>query len=437
MSYNDNYREKGLDRIIEIGDLMPIEFYAVKCGSYVKKLGNNNPFIGKNEYIFGSKTLEFVPVQVAVNLSGTKKKEIHEPEILFSFLKLLPKLNWSEIDIIKVAGSMDQKSAQLAEKLIPKTVIYKWCQEYGLPEITSFRRHLEDRMKETKIRVIEKENLIIDEDIVRSFIGTHDYEEYIFERLNNIQNYEDDWGNALKIQLENKRVFQTFKYEKGVPGFLTRDFRRNVLMLCLLFDIWIALLREEKDELDKLIPHWLYFKAYRDTKPYKYSYRVYGDNKGVDEIFNPVKDLQENMRGSQKRIEQYLLKAQNIDLNEMNLISLKRVIAKQINQNLHSKLLFNYLDGEERYECRGVVGSYFDVAFIQLGQLMTYSPTDVMLHLKRCAMPGCGKLFWAKHGNFKYCSECDRKKAHIYAQEKYRKKIKEKRGKEFLMENKK
>jgi hypothetical protein len=49
--------------------------------------------------------------------------------------------------------------------------------------------------------------------------------------------------------------------------------------------------------------------------------------------------------------------------------------------------------------------SVFDACYLQLGQLMLKPANKAVRHLKYCAEPSCGQLFWAPHGHNAYCEE--------------------------------
>lgn len=47
--------------------------------------------------------------------------------------------------------------------------------------------------------------------------------------------------------------------------------------------------------------------------------------------------------------------------------------------------------------------SVFDACYFQLGQLRLKPPGEVARHLKRCAVPSCGRVFWANNDHDKFC----------------------------------
>jgi hypothetical protein len=52
-----------------------------------------------------------------------------------------------------------------------------------------------------------------------------------------------------------------------------------------------------------------------------------------------------------------------------------------------------------------LVPSVFDACYLQLGQLRQKPPGETARHLKLCAVPACGRLFWAPRAKNTRCEE--------------------------------
>ncbi|MBP1944642.1 hypothetical protein [Cytobacillus luteolus] len=60
-----------------------------------------------------------------------------------------------------------------------------------------------------------------------------------------------------------------------------------------------------------------------------------------------------------------------------------------------------------------------DIAYYQLGMLMTKKDTENKKRLRYCANGECNSMFWTKHSRTKFCNNCDRRKVHYENNKKH------------------
>ncbi len=402
------YKRKGALNIIEAGSLLPFDFYSVKFDQYKKRVGEkvlrnpSNEYLynqagfqsAEKEYFFGQEGLEFDLVNIS-----------EQPDILFSLLSL-------------ISEAPQKQSLNSIQEKIPEATILEWCSNHGIPEITHIYR--------PEMRLIYPDDILIDEyqiaEITKvknldSFFEFQIYLKSYYERQENIKNKA-----AITRQLQEYRhdTFNKFKsHFGGAPGFCIRDFRRTVEDLHFYYSLIDYFVVEDMKKLKERIPESIIYQAYDINHSHSTSYKS-------DEEFENV-DIAKLLMNAARHIKKRELEAIDVVFDQVDLVDLKKALVYSINQKIKSKVILFYDEGNARFECRGVVGSYFDAAYLQLAQLYTFSNTDLIMHLKQCAMPGCFNLFWASHGNRKYCDKCDPKQAHRYAQQKYREKVKQKK----------
>lgn len=379
--------------IYEAGSLLPVEFYAIKGINYEKSTVVNYRYGRETQYIFVQQGIEIEKIDISKDMN-----------ILLMFVNMLRR---------KKEGYV------LSEK-----EILKWCGKYGLLELT----HTYNPADGTVVKFGE----IIDEFFLENQLGIKDIPEYLqFTRdmkaivTENTDTKKFDVAKVCQYELleDSKAKLGRFKDSVGgCPGFSINEVQRKVGRLYDLYRLLTPMVYNDVDSLRRLVSEYMINDAYEINYRGKSKRRLAGQS----EKFEPKKWSRDFMEYMSKKDRE----AAAIILGDLNYVDLKRVIAKYINEELRSKIALRFDERDKRYRCFGVVGSYIDAAYVQLAQLLSHPDVKFMMCFKQCASPGCHNLFWAKHGNAKYCDQCGAKEANRLRQKKYREEVRKRKLKE-------
>lgn len=151
-------------------------------------------------------------------------------------------------------------------------------------------------------------------------------------------------------------------------------FKYRLAWLYTSFSLWKGLIEEDRQQIEK-------FKHAANT--------LLGWLKIEDEKINPGNPTSE-------------------------IILIKKALAQSIGDKAHIQLGLRYHSDLDQNVFTLQANSLFDIAYYQLGSLMTKTPSDSKKSLKSCS--SCHSLFWAKHKNSKYCHnpKCNRKNTYYH-----------------------
>lgn len=86
---------------------------------------------------------------------------------------------------------------------------------------------------------------------------------------------------------------------------------------------------------------------------------------------------------------------------------IKEALAETIDQKTNVSIHFEYNLNTKAYEYNLKSDSLFSIAYYQLSSLMSKKYNETKKKMKKCSY--CNSIYWAKHANSKYCSNCDRR----------------------------
>jgi hypothetical protein len=289
----------------ELGGLGEVETFRVVFQDYKLAFFDDPPF--KNYPIPDVPRRQVWYIVGAQGVKEHGSTSFYQPQILISLLNL-----GKEIEEKQAFGTKNE--------LVLSDEVINWCKEYGIP-----------------------------------------YEERYFRE----NAYKDEEGN-----LKNKQDYVSQNGEKpstNLSGFRLGDFKRRIVILYGLFNLWYGL--------------------------------FFDDFKKVIE-FSPL-------------VEQY---DSNKDLNKQ-ILDLKTYLPFRIQMEMNTELGLKYDESKDKYMITPLTNNLLSVAYFQFAMLMTSN--GVGNGVRFCSM--CGKIFEIEHGNKKICPKCERDYHMNYMRERRQK----------------